>query len=101
MFFLSHAERSSDVEIMLNAPHLASKPEKALAEIRKALKENVAPAFIAANQQRCRCVQKQDARAKDQECGRVLRGLGRKNEPSPRDVRLWVISRGDMQGDML
>jgi S-adenosylmethionine:tRNA-ribosyltransferase-isomerase (queuine synthetase) len=40
MFFLSHAERSSDVEIMLNAPHLASKPEKALAEIRKALKEN-------------------------------------------------------------
>jgi len=40
MFFLSHAERSSDVEIMLNAPHLASKPEKTLAEIRKALKEN-------------------------------------------------------------
>jgi hypothetical protein len=33
MFFLSHAERSSDVEIMLNAPHLASKPERALAEI--------------------------------------------------------------------
>lgn len=49
-------------------------------------------------EQRCRCVQKQDAKAKDQECGRVLRGLGRKNKPSSRAARLRAASRGDMPG---
>ncbi len=51
MFRLPYAEESFDVVIVSNALHIVPRPEKALAEIRRVLKENgvlIAPTFTHA-----------------------------------------------------
>ena len=52
MFHLPYADRSFDVVIVSNALHIVPKPERALAEIRRVLKEDgvlVAPTFTHAD----------------------------------------------------
>ena len=51
MFFLPYAEESFDVVIVSNALHIVPQPEKALAEIRRVLKDDgvlIAPTFTHA-----------------------------------------------------
>ena len=52
MFHLPYAEQSFDVVIVSNALHIVPEPERALAEIRRVLKEDgvlVAPTFTHAD----------------------------------------------------
>ena len=52
MFYLPYADQSFDVVIVVNALHIVPEPEKALAEIRRVLKEDgilIAPTFTHAD----------------------------------------------------
>lgn len=56
MFHLSYSDRSFDVVIVSNALHIVQEPEKALAEIRRVLKDDgvlIAPTFTHAGNDFC------------------------------------------------